>query len=136
MHHKRQIQVLTAKGKWVDFPHYRRDFEMYKSLLREVIKENFGPLTYKTLDYDRDSQCFWLTLKVDGLMTHSLKDEWPSRDRIGMTLTFQARIDPRQDLLPQLQAIEEQHEHMKDRHHLLQALLWKYETQKEQDKTS
>lgn len=131
MRHKRQIQVLTNKGKDVPLPKHDYQFTTYTSMLREVLEENFDYSVHKSLEYDDYDQVFWVTLKVDGLMTHQLRDEWPSRDRIGMTLSFKAMIDPRADMMQQLYAIKEQLEHMKERHLLLQALLYKHEHEKE-----
>ena len=136
MKHKRQIQVLTNLGGTTDFPTYNSPFLKWESMLREVIAENFDYPTHKTLEYDESNQVFYFTLKVGGLMTHQLRDKWPSRDRIGMDLTFMVEINPRFDVMQQLQAAQEQHEHMRERQALLQALLYKHEYESESNDKS
>ena len=123
---KRTIKHLTDLGSQIDLPTTNHEFDTLKNSLKSVIDENFDYPTVNTLTYDEYDQVFWLLLSVSGLMTHQWEGERPVKDRIGVRFTYQCKIDPRQDIGQQLQAALDQHEHMKERHNLMQALYYKH----------
>jgi hypothetical protein len=99
------IKHLTELGQVVEFPVYNQGFSTYKSMLRNILYENFGLNISGTLEYSDDEENFYVVV----IQTYDLgQNAIPNHEnRVVTELRTNFEIDPKQELMPQLKRLEE-----------------------------
>lgn len=127
MKKRQEIKDLNALGPEVAWPSYNPKFEAYRSKLKEVIASNFdqnGMPLAASLEFGEDEGVFYLTIIYGSTLGGPWSENLEHEDRrTGFKLERLVEIDPQLPLTPQINALEDACERLKERHRLIQLLL-------------